>query len=199
MRQTERRAATRNAILDAAEELFADKGIEGVTIDTIVAQAQVARGSFYYNFESKEQVVLAIAHRSFARVACLTDARLAGGVAPSLLLRELLSTTCRWYGRNRHLVKTLLLTSLQQAQPAADRPDAPSFRKLAERILQRGQEVGEIRTDLEAAALSEIAVGMFVQAALFWIHAARPGRLDRWVDRCLTVFLEGAQARESSP
>jgi len=199
MRHAERREATRNAILDAAEELFADKGIEGVTIDAIVAHAQVARGSFYYNFESKEQVVLAIGLRSFARVAQTTDARLAGGVSPSLLLRDLLSTTCRWYGRNRHLVKTLLLTSLQQARPAADRPEAPSFRKLTERILRRGQEAGEIRADLDAAALAEIAVGMFVQAALYWIHAARPGRLDRWVDRCLTVFLEGAQFREQGP
>ncbi len=69
MKQRERRAATRNAIIDAAELLFADKGIEAVTIDDIVAQSQVARGSFYYNFESKEQVVLAIGQRSFARVA----------------------------------------------------------------------------------------------------------------------------------
>jgi AcrR family transcriptional regulator len=198
MRQTERRAATRNAIIDAAEKLFAEKGIEAATIDDIVAQAKVARGSFYYNFESKEQVVLAIGQRNFGRVARKLDTKLARGEAPSLLLRELLSTTCRWYGRNRHLARTLLLASLEQARPAADLPDSPSFRKLAERILQRGRDVGEIRPDFEPAALAEIAVGMFLQAALFWVHAAKPGRLDRWVDRCLTVFLEGAQSREAS-
>ena len=198
MRQTERRAATRSAIVDAAEKLFAEQGVEAVTIDDIVAQAKVARGSIYYHFESKEQIVLAIGQRDFARVAKKLDAELARGESPSRLLRKLLSTTCRWYGRNRHLAKTLLLTSLQHARPAADQPDSPSFRKLAERILQRGQERGEIRRDLEPAALAEITAGMFLQAALFWAHAARPGRLDLWVDRCLTVLLEGAQSREAS-
>ena len=79
-----------------------------------------------------------------------------------------------------------------------DLPDSPSFRKLAERILRRGQELGEIRSDFEPAALAEIATGMFLQAALFWIYARQPGRLDRWVDRCLTVFLEGAQTHKAS-
>lgn len=197
MRHTERRAATRTAIVDAAAILFANKGIERVTIDDIVAQAEVARGSFYYNFTSKEQVVLAIGQRDFGLVARKLDTKLANGDSPSLLLRELLSTTCRWYATNRHLAKTLLLTSLEQARPAADLPDSPSFRTLTERILQRGRDVGEIRPDFEPAGLADIAVGMFLQAALFWVHAARPGRLDLWVDRCLTVFLEGAQSREA--
>jgi AcrR family transcriptional regulator len=198
MKQPERRAATRNAIIDAAEKLFADKGVEAVTIDDIVAQAAVARGSFYYNFASKEHVVLAIGRRDFGRVAAKLDTRLARGESPSLLLRELLSTTCRWYRRNRHLARTLLLSSLEQAPPAADLPESPSFRKLTERIMQRAQDVGEIRRDFAPSMLAEITVGMFLQAALFWIHAAKPGRLDHWVDRCLTVFLEGAQSRQES-
>ena len=198
MRQSDRRSATRNTIIDAAEKLFAAKGVEAVTIDDIVAEAEVARGSFYYNFASKELVVLAIGRRDFGRVAAKINTKLARGGSPSLLLRELLLTTCRWYGRNRHLARTLLLASLEQAPPAVDLPDSPSFRRLTERILQRAQGVGEIRPDIEPSLLAEIAVGMFLQAALFWVHAAKPGRLDLWVDRCLTVFLEGAQSREAS-
>jgi AcrR family transcriptional regulator len=194
MKQQDRRNATRGAIVDAAEKLFAARGVEGVTIDDIVAAAEVARGSFYYNFRSKEQVVLAIGQRDFARVARALDAKLNRGDSPSQVLRALLSTTCRWYARNRHLAKTLLFTSLEHAAPAQDRPEAPSFRKLVERIVKAGQEIGEIRQDFEPAALAEIATGLFLQAALFWIHAKQPGRLDRWVDRSLTVFLEGARS-----
>lgn len=198
MKQQERRAATRSVIIDAAEQLFASRGIEAATIDDIVALAGVARGSFYYNFKSKEQVVLAISKRDFGRVAKAFDRKLERGDSPSLLLRELLLTACRWYARNRHLAKTLLLTSLEQASPPVDTSEPPSFRKLAERILHRGQEIGEIRPDFEPSALAEIATGMFLQAALFWIHAPQSARLDRWVDRCLTVFFEGAQTREVS-
>jgi AcrR family transcriptional regulator len=198
MRQEERRAATRSAIVDAAEILFAARGVDGVTIDDIVARAAIARGSFYYNFQSKEQVVLAIGQRDLGRLARRLDKKLVRGSSPSEVLRELLASTCRWYAKHRHLVKTLLMSSLEQARPAVDSADAPSFRKLAERIVQRGQERGELRTDFEAAALAEIVVGMFLQAAMFWIYASKPGRLDRWVDRSLTVFLEGARSQETN-
>ena len=167
MRHIKPRAATRAAIIEAADKLFSENGVEAVTIDDIVAQAEVARGSFYYNFASKELVVLAIGRRDFGRIAAKLDTKLARGESPSVLLRELLSTTCRWYARNRHLARTLLLASLEQAPPAADLPDAPSFRKLTERILQRAQDVGEIRPDFEPSVLAEIAAGMFVQAAFF--------------------------------
>ncbi len=199
MKQQDRRNATRLAIVEAAEKLFAAEGVEAVTIDDIVATADVARGSFYYNFPSKERVVLAIGQRDFAKVARAFDTKLCRGDSPSQLLRALLATTCRWYARNRHLARTMLLTSLEHAPPAKDRPDAPSFRKLVERIVKQGQDVGEIRRDFEPAVLAEIATGLFLQAALFWIHATKPGRLDRWIEHSLTVFLEGARSREETP
>lgn len=195
MKQDERRNATRCAIVAAAEELFAARGVEAVTIDDIVAHAGVARGSFYYNFPSKERVVIAIGQRDFAQVAHAISVKLVRGDSPIVLLQSLLSTTCRWYASHRHLAKTLLQTSLEQAAPARDRREAPSFRKLVERVLKQGQEVGEIRRDFDPRTLAEIATGLFLQAALFWTHATKPGRLDRWVDRSLTVFLEGARSR----
>ena len=199
MRQQARRTATRNAILDAAAALFAARGVDGTTIDDIVAQAEVARGSFYYNFDSKEQVVLAISRRDFGLAAEEIERKLARGDSPTLLLRELLLTACRWYGRNRHLAKTLLMTSLEQSTPPPDESQSPSFRKLAERILEQGQALGEIRADIEANVLAEIATGTFLQAALFWVYAPRTVRLERWVKRCLKVFLEGAQNQEARP
>jgi AcrR family transcriptional regulator len=205
MRQPARRAATRTAIVEAASGLFAERGFEGTTIDDIVAAADVARGSFYYNFKSKEEVVLAIGRRDFARVVKSLDRKLARGVSPSVLLRELMLSACRWYTRHPHLAKTMLFASFEQAAnataaamaSASDRLESPSFRKLAERILAAGQEAGEIRTDFEAKALAETATGLLLQAALYWVLAPRPGRLDHCVDRSLTVFLEGAQSRET--
>jgi hypothetical protein len=43
-----------------------------------------------------------------------------------------------------------------------------------------------------------VTVRMFLQTALFRIHTAKRQRFDRYVDRCLTVFLDGAQSREAS-
>ncbi|EIZ78538.1 TetR family transcriptional regulator [Novosphingobium sp. Rr 2-17] len=55
-----RRLRTRSALLGAGQKLFADRHIDGVTIDDIVEAADVAKGSFYNHFDGKESLADAI-------------------------------------------------------------------------------------------------------------------------------------------
>jgi AcrR family transcriptional regulator len=47
-------------ILDAAEKLFAVKGYEAATVNDILSAVNIAKGTFYYYFKSKEDVLDAI-------------------------------------------------------------------------------------------------------------------------------------------
>ena len=49
-----RKRETRNALLQAGRELFIDRAMEQVSIESITARAGVAKGSFYNHFESRE-------------------------------------------------------------------------------------------------------------------------------------------------
>jgi len=51
---------TRSALMGAGQRLFAERSIDGVTIDEIVEAADVAKGSFYNHFEGKESLADAI-------------------------------------------------------------------------------------------------------------------------------------------
>lgn len=53
----------RERILEVASDLFYKKGIQAVGVDAIIAQAEVARMSFYRHFKSKEGLVLAFLER----------------------------------------------------------------------------------------------------------------------------------------
>ena len=50
-------AETRNRIYKSAEELFAKNGFNDVSIDDIVKLANVAKGSFYVYFKSKDELI----------------------------------------------------------------------------------------------------------------------------------------------
>ncbi|KLU61013.1 biofilm operon icaADBC HTH-type negative transcriptional regulator IcaR [Peptococcaceae bacterium CEB3] len=44
-------------IMDAAREIFAEKGFDGARVDEIAKRAQVNKALIYYYFESKEQIL----------------------------------------------------------------------------------------------------------------------------------------------
>lgn len=53
----------KNEILDAADELFNQKGFDGTTISDIIEKVDVARGTIYYHFKSKEDILDALIER----------------------------------------------------------------------------------------------------------------------------------------
>jgi AcrR family transcriptional regulator len=60
---TERSTETQSAILDAAIELFSTNGFEVTPMESISTAANVAKGTLYYHFDSKEGIVDAIVER----------------------------------------------------------------------------------------------------------------------------------------
>lgn len=64
-----RRTGTRESIMDAATALFAARGVTSTSIDDIAAAAGIAKGSIYYNFESKAGLVEEIMARNSLLVA----------------------------------------------------------------------------------------------------------------------------------
>ena len=70
MRMTsERKAETRQRILDAAITLFRAHGIDAVGVDAIMHHAGLTHGGFYAHFASKEALVAEVAAASLARSA----------------------------------------------------------------------------------------------------------------------------------
>ncbi|RUT41403.1 TetR/AcrR family transcriptional regulator [Paenibacillus anaericanus] len=53
----------RNEILDAADELFAQKGFDGTSTNDILEKVGIARGTLYYHFKSKEDIMDALIER----------------------------------------------------------------------------------------------------------------------------------------
>jgi AcrR family transcriptional regulator len=56
-------AGRRTRLLDAAADLFAEAGLESTTVADITTTAGVAKGSFYREFDSKEQIVVGLKQR----------------------------------------------------------------------------------------------------------------------------------------
>jgi AcrR family transcriptional regulator len=58
-----RRQATRERVLEAAGEVFAERGFHGASVEDICERAGFTRGAFYSNFSSKDDLVLELTRR----------------------------------------------------------------------------------------------------------------------------------------
>lgn len=78
-----RSAATRQDIIDAAVDLFTEKGYGETRLQDIVERAHVTTGAFYYHFDSKAALAAAIMAQGWPKAlevvdGCLNDSRAPG-------------------------------------------------------------------------------------------------------------------------
>jgi AcrR family transcriptional regulator len=59
----EKRARTRAQIVEAGATLLAEQPLEALTVDAIVEAAGVAKGTFYYHFQSIEELAAAVGEK----------------------------------------------------------------------------------------------------------------------------------------
>ena len=68
MRVVKEAEERRNEILDTAERLFGEKGFDGTSTNDILNDIGIARGTLYYHFKSKEDILDAVIERLTGRL-----------------------------------------------------------------------------------------------------------------------------------
>jgi AcrR family transcriptional regulator len=87
MSREERAAATRERLLAAARELFAERGYGDVATEEIVRRAEVTRGALYHHFRDKRDLFQAVHERMEDELVEAIGAKMAGIGDPEQLLR----------------------------------------------------------------------------------------------------------------
>lgn len=63
MRVVKEARERRNEILDVAQDLFSKKGFDGTSTNDILERVGIARGTLYYHFKSKEEILDSLIER----------------------------------------------------------------------------------------------------------------------------------------
>jgi AcrR family transcriptional regulator len=78
-----RKRSARERLLDAADRLFYSEGVHAVGIDRVLDQSGVAKGSLYYNFGGKDDLVRTYLQNRHAKWAARIDEELATAATPA--------------------------------------------------------------------------------------------------------------------
>lgn len=118
-------ARTREAVLDAAETLFADHGFSGTSLQAIGERAGVSRGTPGYFFGSKDELYAAVLERVLAaELPFVTDAqaRLGANGGPEAMLAAAIEAFVDFLAARPTFVRLLDREALEGARRLQDLP-----------------------------------------------------------------------------
>jgi AcrR family transcriptional regulator len=163
--------SNKDAILDAAEVLFAEKGFAATTIKDIGQAAACNSALLYYYYTDKEGLYAAVLERVVQRIIAMGTAALDEQHDPALAIQAVLSGQARLMQHHpaaiRLIGRELLAGDASRAGAIIHQLAATLFRRLCETI-RRGQESGVFRDDVDARFA---AISLIGQQSYFYFAA----------------------------
>lgn len=179
-RKFKARQATEKRILEAATEVFTQRGFAAATIAEMVERSDLSRGAFYIHFSNKRSVFFALVSRAVADLYGVEP--LQPGDSWRVRIRSSIRGYIRAFSRHRGIMKCLFETSTSDPEVGAmhNRYRTAYADRLAKQIDDEIR-AGRFRK-IDARAASYCLGGLLSGAAYRWVCA----EFDAWPDDPMT-------------
>ena len=166
----------REAILNAAIEVFAQKGFHHARVSDVARAAKVADGTIYLYFKSKDDLLISLFEEKMQQIVeSFREAVCCEELARDRLKRfvELhLNMTA-----DHPTLAEVLTVELRQSAKFMREYKAPQFAaylNLLGEVITYGQERGEIDQAVDPSVARRIIFGALDELSLYWVSAKRP-------------------------
>lgn len=188
---------TREKVLQAAREMFVERGYEGATIRDIARAAGMSTGAVFASFTDKPELFDAILSEDFG--ALLDPMRDAAATSPSAreALVAMFGAAYRAHAAQLPLIQAALAASWTRTPEAEQlrRDSLRPLRALVLEVLERGVERGELTRRFDLRLVSDVIWDLYLagyRPAAFE-GLAVDGQTDRLAER-IDLVLAGVKA-----
>lgn len=200
-------------ILDAASSLFKARGYDQTSIDDIAREADIARGTVFYNFESKEDIVFALRFRSLDEAKERALDLLAAGTPALQCIESFLVEVAQWTEKNPELAEVLWrhgpisakrflktemmdekITGAESKRNAELKAPLGPPNLVPIELVNSAQSEKSMRADVPAERLSHYINFILIHGQMEWLRGDRKTPLDKYMLGELKIVLEGLKA-----
>ena len=196
-RRDRKRAETREKLLEVAMSLIAEHGFDQVTVEMITDRADVAKGTFFNYFASKEAVVEGFFQSQMERaVDAIETAQFVAHQPGSTwdLIIQVIHLIAERDGRTKNLTRTLLALSLTNEEVrVASRNVSDRGCDTGRWLIERAQAAGEIRADLPADEVAHFIMSAYFAVLRDWACDMSSEDLHGELDKRLRLIYQGLQ------
>ena len=169
-RRERKKRELRARIYETARQLFLERGFEATTVAEIADAADVAQGTFFNHFPSKQAVLAEITSEVSDHLRGIVDEQLARSDSALERITGFAASVASEAVQARGLARDVVLELMRTgARPGEAYPYLSKVHEPFTAILREGQARGEVRADLDAAFLAEIVVGSLNVSVTRWL------------------------------
>lgn len=184
-------------ILDAATEVFNQKGFDRARMEDIVEKTGLSKGTLYWYFKSKSQIITAILDRIFQAEFDELEMQKDANVSAAEAILQYTESAIGDFSKMMRLMpiayEFLALAFRNSVVQEALRRYFSRYIRATVPIIQRGIDTGEFRpVDAQDAA---IAIGaIFEGTILLWVYDKTMVKPERNIRLGINLLVEGIKA-----
>jgi len=189
------RPTTRARILDAAVEVFAQKGYYQTAVDDIVRASSTSKGSFYHFFPSKQGIFEALVDKLNRHLVERVERSIEQEHGALRKVDAALRAVVDEFARHRRLARILLIEAAGLSHAFNERLFSlhSQFARLIQQHLDRAVQEGSIPpVDTELAAY--VWLGAINEIVLRWLHSNQPQNLEDALPQLRMILLSSIRA-----
>ena len=190
--------ATYCALLDAAEQTFADKGVSHTTLNDVACAAGLTRGAIYWHFKDKSALLEAMCDRVFLPMQTLhNEITATAGNDPLAALRQMMMHMLEQVSRNERQRKVfdIMFHHCEKDDDMAFFTNEKSKRSecmskiqlLVGEVVTQGKLPAATDTALVVQAINGYLIGLLYE----WLIDTNPYDLGKHAGAMIDLFLAG--------
>lgn len=198
LRWQRRKESRPSEIIEAAFDLFAEKGFSATKMDEIARKAGISKGSLYNYFKSKEAIFEAVVTEDIIPIIDqVEEAVIVGQETPEETIRCLVNgLIAHTQGTRLEIIPKLIVSE------SGNFPDLTKFyvdqvikrvRNIVERVIQKGIEQ-RVFIECNPRVTARLLLAPIIQAQL-WTYTLKPfddaHDSELYIDTHLKIFLHG--------
>jgi AcrR family transcriptional regulator len=191
----ERSRRTRQQLVNAAVKLWTERGfengVETTTVEEIARAAGVTKGTFYFHFAHKEDVLLEMSIRTGDASNQLARRASEAGATIDEILEVSFTEMAR---RTEGLPRAAIARTIQEFYKYPTRARELSMsRNFWPEEITKAQSRGELPSEIDAEDLSDMVNALMITAVEGWVHGAHDSLGPELIYRT-RVLLAGVRA-----
>lgn len=199
MARQARSEATRRKIIDAAVDLFNERGYAASGLGEIIDRVEKTKGALYYHFDSKESLACAIIDESAASVFAAFDTASASP-APALesMIHGVFAVADLLHTDKRARTGVQLARTMGDFADAATRAYSSWLDAMSSKAVL-AREQGDLREDVDPRVVAELVITALLGAELISMPVSGGSDLTDRLTRLWQILLPAIAADASLP